>query len=144
VLRRVSSSCSTCYWSACTKAEKWPVMYIYKSVRDIDFASLDYERTSWNVLRKCVVRTKFDIYERVSTIRNQIKLFLNINKWLKKSLKIPKGLSESIFRRRTDSTMAKRKSAKEQARSSNTNPTKHHDLGWYSKMYIFLLPLKVL
>jgi hypothetical protein len=59
----------------------------------------------------------------------QKKKFLDINKWLKKSLKIPKGLSESIFRRRTDSTMAKRKSAKGQARSSNTNPTIIHDLG---------------
>jgi hypothetical protein len=75
------------------------------------------------------VHTKFDIYGLVSTIRNQKKKFLDINKWLKKSLKIPKGLSESIFRRRTDSTMAKRKSAKGQARSSNTNPTIIHDLG---------------
>jgi hypothetical protein len=61
--------------------------------------------------------TKFDIYGLVSTIRNKKKKILDINKWLKKSLKIPKGLSESIFRRRTDSTMAKRKSAKGQARS---------------------------
>jgi len=30
----------------------------------------------------------------------------------KKSLKIPKGQSESVYRRRTDNTMAKRKSAK--------------------------------
>jgi hypothetical protein len=32
----------------------------------------------------------------------------------KKSLKIPKGQSESIYRRRTDNTMAKRKSTKGQ------------------------------
>ena len=31
-----------------------------------------------------------------------------------KSLKIPKGQSESVYRRRTDNTMAKRKSTKEQ------------------------------
>jgi hypothetical protein len=31
-----------------------------------------------------------------------------------KSLKIPKGLSESVYRRRTDNTMAKRKSTKGQ------------------------------
>ena len=30
----------------------------------------------------------------------------------KKSLKIPKGYSESVYRRRTDNTMAKRKSKK--------------------------------
>jgi len=30
----------------------------------------------------------------------------------KKSLKIPKGQSESVYRRRTDNTMAKRKSTK--------------------------------
>jgi len=32
----------------------------------------------------------------------------------KKSLKIPKGQSESVYRRRTDNTMAKRKSTKGQ------------------------------
>ena len=32
----------------------------------------------------------------------------------KKSLKIPKGQSESIYRRRTDNTMTKRKSTKGQ------------------------------
>jgi hypothetical protein len=37
-------------------------------------------------------------------------------KWLvhKKRLKIPKGQSKSVFRRRTDNTMAKRKSTKGQ------------------------------
>jgi hypothetical protein len=29
--------------------------------------------------------------------------------WYKKSLKIPKGQSESVYRRRTDHTMAKRR-----------------------------------
>jgi hypothetical protein len=33
---------------------------------------------------------------------------------IEKSLKIPKGLSESAHRRRTDNTMAKRKSTKGQ------------------------------
>ena len=40
-----------------------------------------------------------------------------VRKWgmlFKKSLKIPKGQSESIYRRRTDNTMAKRKSTKGQ------------------------------
>jgi len=32
----------------------------------------------------------------------------------KKSLRIPKGQSESVYRRRTDNTMAKRKSTKGQ------------------------------
>jgi len=32
----------------------------------------------------------------------------------KKSLKIPNGQSESVYRRRTDNTMAKRKSTKRQ------------------------------
>jgi hypothetical protein len=33
---------------------------------------------------------------------------------IKKSLKIPKGQSETVYRRRTDNTMAKRKSTKGQ------------------------------
>ena len=36
------------------------------------------------------------------------------NKYIKNSLKIPKGQSESVYRRRTDNTMAKRKSTKGQ------------------------------
>ena len=38
----------------------------------------------------------------------------------KKSLKIPKGLSESVYRRRTDNTMAKRKSTKGQEEFEDT------------------------
>ena len=55
----------------------------------------------------------------------------------KTSLKIPKGQSESVYRRRTDNTMGG-KSTKEQTtiyktciwnkRSSNTNPTKNQGL----------------
>jgi hypothetical protein len=37
-----------------------------------------------------------------------------------KSLKIPKGLSESVYRRRTDNTMAKRKTTKEQTKIYKT------------------------
>ena len=37
---------------------------------------------------------------------------------LKKSLKIPKGQSEFVYRRRTDNTMAKRKSTKGRTRST--------------------------
>jgi hypothetical protein len=42
---------------------------------------------------------------------------LNINK---KSLKIPKGQSEYVYRRRTDNTMAKRKSTKGQTTINKT------------------------
>jgi hypothetical protein len=54
------------------------------------------------------------------------KLFLlNINTH-KKSLKIPKGQSESVYRRRTDNTMAKRKSTKNKQRSTkHTHKTKN-------------------
>jgi len=38
----------------------------------------------------------------------------NINKENKNSLKISKGQSESVYRRRTDNTMAKRKCTKGQ------------------------------
>jgi len=38
----------------------------------------------------------------------------------KKSLKIPKGQSESVYRRRTDKTMAKRKSIKGQTPGVNS------------------------
>ena len=37
---------------------------------------------------------------------------MRINKLNKKSLKIPKGQSETVYRSRTDNTMAKRKSTK--------------------------------
>jgi len=37
-----------------------------------------------------------------------------LNKIYAKSLKIPKGQSESVYRRRTDNTMSKRKSTKGQ------------------------------
>ena len=47
----------------------------------------------------------------------QAKLSTNISTNNKKSLKIPKGQSEAVNRRRTDNTMAKRKRKKE--RSSN-------------------------
>jgi hypothetical protein len=43
--------------------------------------------------------------------------------WLarnQKSLKIPKGQSETVYRRRTDNTMAKRKSTKEQTMIDKT------------------------
>ena len=40
------------------------------------------------------------------------------NYYFKKSLKIPKGQSESVYRRRTDSTMAKRKVQKDKQRST--------------------------
>ena len=43
--------------------------------------------------------------------RNWLHRELNVTK---KSLKIPKGQSESVYRRRTDNTMAKRKSTKGQ------------------------------
>jgi hypothetical protein len=43
----------------------------------------------------------------------------------KKSLKIPKGYSESVNRRRTDNTMAKRKRTKDKQRSTKqTHKTK--------------------
>jgi len=38
----------------------------------------------------------------------------------KKSLKIPKGQSETVYRRRTDKTMAKRKSTKGQTTVDKT------------------------
>ena len=38
----------------------------------------------------------------------------------KKSVKIPKGQSESVYRRRTDNTMAKRKSTKGQEEFEDT------------------------
>jgi hypothetical protein len=42
----------------------------------------------------------------------------------KKSLKIPKGQSESVYRRRTDNTVAKRKSTKVQRSTKHTYKTK--------------------
>jgi hypothetical protein len=39
---------------------------------------------------------------------------------LKKSLKIPKGQSETVYRKRTDNTMAKRKSTKGQTTIGKT------------------------
>ena len=43
-----------------------------------------------------------------------LKLVMSLSKTIsaKKGLKIPKGYSESVYQRRTDNTMAKRKSTK--------------------------------
>ena len=47
--------------------------------------------------------------------KKKIKCYWNSNFIIyKKSLKIPKGQSESVYRRRTDNTMVKRKSTKGQ------------------------------
>jgi len=63
----------------------------------------------------------------------------------KKSLKIPKGQSESVYRRWTDNTMAKRKSTKGQTTiyktSSNTNPTKNR--GWTQVLWTLVLRIMV-
>ena len=66
----------------------------------------------------------------------------------KKSLKIPKGQSESVYRRRTDNTMAKRKSTKGQTtikRSARATNTKCKSLKSIAKghghwTYIILKP----
>ena len=70
-------------------------------------------------------------YEK-STICLKLTHHLNTNEKLElyymKSLKIPKGQSESVYRRRTDNTMAKRKSTKGQTTINKTyiyNPTKN-------------------
>ena len=54
------------------------------------------------------------------------------SKFYKKSLKTPKGQPESVYRRRTDNTMARRKSTNydlqnntQNQRSSHTNLTKN-------------------
>ena len=44
--------------------------------------------------------------------------------WHKKSLKIPKGQSESVYRRRADNTMAKRKGTKGQEKFKDTRSRK--------------------
>jgi hypothetical protein len=49
---------------------------------------------------------------------NQTKTL--IIQFCKKSLKIPKGQSETVYRRRTDNTMAKRKSTKWQTTIDKT------------------------
>ena len=62
----------------------------------------------WNVL----IYFKADIFI----------ISLNVGR---KSLKIPKGQSESVYRRRTDNTMAKRKCTKDKQRSTkHTHKTK--------------------
>jgi len=48
-------------------------------------------------------------YKVITTFSNKLPFDKS-----KKSLKIPKGYSESLYRRRTDNTMAKRKSTKGQ------------------------------
>ena len=50
---------------------------------------------------------------------HQTSPLCNIMQSCKKSLKIPKGQSESVYRRRTDNTMTKRKSTKKQKKTNN-------------------------
>ena len=60
-----------------------------------------------------------------STIYLISAIFISIIGSIKKSLKIPKGQSESVYRRRTDNTMAKRKRTKDKQRSTkHTHKTK--------------------
>jgi hypothetical protein len=49
---------------------------------------------------------------KINTTSSKIVFFGHNPTYLKKSLKIPKGQSESVYRRRTDNTMAKRKKYK--------------------------------
>ena len=50
-----------------------------------------------------------------------LQIVLSYNAYsTKKSLKIPKGQSETVYRRRTDNTMAKRKSTKGQTTIDKT------------------------
>jgi hypothetical protein len=57
--------------------------------------------------RKTVERDKINTHNYITFLA----LYMHFSK---KSLKIPKGQSESVYRRRTDNTMAKRKSTKGQ------------------------------
>jgi hypothetical protein len=54
-----------------------------------------------------------------SSSYGQVKIGLS-REMAKKSLKIPKGQSEFVYRKRTDNTMAKRKSAKGQTTINKT------------------------
>ena len=47
--------------------------------------------------------------------------------YLKKGLKIPKGQSESVYRRRTDNTMAKKKKVQKDKQRSTTHTYKTKD-----------------
>ena len=59
--------------------------------------------------------------KHVRTIKSKIThTQLTVVFVLKKNLKIPKGQSESVYRRKTDNTMAKRKSNKGQRTIYNT------------------------
>ena len=60
---------------------------------------------------------------------------------IKKSLKIPKGKSKTVYRRRTDNTMAKRKSTKGQTAIDKTYKTvaTFHFILLYSSMSIVLV-----
>jgi len=53
------------------------------------------------------------------SVFNFMFVTVHIFKVAKKSLKIPKGQSESVNRRRTDNTMAKRKSTKGQTKHTH-------------------------
>ena len=50
------------------------------------------------------------VFQKISSITYGFRVKLDCSK---KSLKIPKGQSESVYRRRTDNTMAKRKGTKD-------------------------------
>jgi hypothetical protein len=49
--------------------------------------------------------------EAINTLCHILEIWQSYS-WWKKSLKIPKGQSESVYRRTTDNTMAKRKKYK--------------------------------
>jgi len=56
-----------------------------------------------------------EIYQiHVTTCLHWLRPVISVRHVFKKRLKIPKGQSESVYRRRTDNAMAKRKSTKGQ------------------------------
>ena len=55
------------------------------------------------------------LYEEFEDTKGAIRIRISKKNRQHNGQKIPKGQSESVYRRRTDNTMAKRKSTKEQA-----------------------------
>jgi hypothetical protein len=56
----------------------------------------------------------------LENVKSYMSYLQQCTKIIKKSLKIPKGQPETVYRRRTDNTMAKRKSTKGQTTIDKT------------------------
>jgi len=93
---------------------------IYKALRIHTYQILSNKEPTKSLRSTCIIIGQIET--RFAACQNKVKLFCTEpykHHFCKKSLKIPKGQSESVYRR-TDNTIAKRRSIKGQTTIKKT------------------------